>query len=293
MSTAPPPRPAASRPSPTAGGPALLVVSAVAFSTAGFFTREAPVELWSMIVWRNLFGAAALLLVLRASDPGGWRSVLRLDRGAWAVSAASSLGTICYLAAFKFTSVADISIIYAAAPLITAALAWIGLREPMSRGTLLASALALLGVAVTAAGSVGAGHWLGDLLALLMTLSLSAMAVLARRAAPPALPVAIVSSLATAAVIAPLGWIGPSGHLAITAREAVWLACFGVVTLAVAMPCYIAGMKRVPAGRAMLISALEMPLAPAWVWLAFGETASPASLVGGVIVALAVWAELS
>lgn len=293
MSTSLPPRPSAARSSAPTRGPALLVLSAVAFSTAGFFTREAPVDLWSMIVWRNLFGAAALLLVLRASDPGAWRSLLRLDRGAWAVSAASSLGTICYLAAFKFTSVADISIIYAAAPLITAALAWIGLREPMSRRTLLASALALLGVTVTAAGSVGAGRWFGDGLALLMTLSLSAMAVMARRTAPPALPVALVSSLATAAVIAPLGWIGSSGHLLISAREAAWLACFGVVTLAVAMPCYLAGIKGVPAGRAMLISALEMPLAPVWVWLAFGEATTLTSLVGGGIVAVAVMADLS
>ena len=58
--------------------------------------------------------------------------------------------------------------------------------------------------------------------------------------------------------------------------------------MAVALPCYLLGAADVPAGKAMLISALEMPLAPLWVWLAFGETASSASLVGGVIVTLAV-----
>ena len=38
----------------------------------------------------------------------------------------------------------------------------------------------------------------------------------------------------------------------------------------------------------MLISALEMPLAPLWVWLAFAEVPSNASLIGGSIVALAI-----
>ncbi len=38
----------------------------------------------------------------------------------------------------------------------------------------------------------------------------------------------------------------------------------------------------------MLISAMEMPLAPLWVWLGFGEVPSRAALVGGAVVAVAV-----
>jgi hypothetical protein len=37
-------------------GLTLVVLSAVAFSTAGFFTRLIEVDVWTMLFWRGLFG---------------------------------------------------------------------------------------------------------------------------------------------------------------------------------------------------------------------------------------------
>ena len=72
-----------------------------------------------------------------------------------------------------------------------------------------------------------------------------------------------------------------------------WLAAFGILTMAVALPCYLSGAASVPTGKAMLISALEMPLAPIWVWLAFAETPPTASVIGGGFVALAILWQMS
>jgi drug/metabolite transporter (DMT)-like permease len=44
----------------------------------------------------------------------------------------------------------------------------------------------------------------------------------------------------------------------------------------------------IPAAEAALLTALDVPLAPLWVWLAFGETPSPYTMAGGTIVLLAV-----
>ena len=49
-----------------------------------------------------------------------------------------------------------------------------------------------------------------------------------------------------------------------------------------------AGTKRVSATESALIGALDAPLAPLWVWLAFGETVGNATVIGGAIVVLAV-----
>jgi drug/metabolite transporter (DMT)-like permease len=273
-------------------GQSLLLLSAVAFSTAGFFTRQAPVNLWAMVFWRNGFGIAALLLMLLAAPKTFGRLDYRLNRREWVVIASSSFGTICYLAAFAYTSVANISIIYATAPMITAAMARLWLRETMSRKTLAAASVALIGVGFTVSGSLRAGTAFGDCLALMMTVSLSVMAVAARGTALSAAPTALIASMLAAWFVPPLGWIESASFL-IGWRDAAWLAGFGIVTMAVALPCYLLGAADVPAGKAMLISALEMPLAPLWVWLAFGETASSASLVGGVIVTLAVLSDLA
>jgi drug/metabolite transporter (DMT)-like permease len=270
-------------------GVLLLILSAVAFSTAGFFAREAPVDLWAMVFWRNLFGSAALAALLLASKEGAsWRAILRLGRWGWATIVASSIATICYLAALARTSVADVSIIYATAPLITALIAWLWLRERTSRTTLCAAALALLGVAITFAGSIGGGALFGDGLALAMALCLALMTVVARRHTrlPVLLTACIACSVAALAVL-PLGWAA-GASFAVSWRDAAWLAGFGIVTMGVALPCYLAGAARVPAGQAMLISAAEMPMAPLWVWLAFAEIPTNASLLGGGVVALAI-----
>ena len=268
-------------------GRVLLLVSAVAFSAAGFFTRQAPVDLWAMIFWRNTFGSATLLVVILCTTPRSTPPLRRLGRRAWAVIAASSLATICYVAAFASTSVADISIIYATAPLMTAGVARVCLGERLSRGTVAAACLAVVGAGITVAGSLRSGSAVGDGLALAMTVALSIVAVLARGAALPVLSIAILSSLVAAAAVVPLGWAA-GADLLVGWRDAAWLAGFGIASMAVALPCYLLGAMAVPAGEAMLISAMEMPLAPLWVWLGFGEVPSRAALVGGTVVAVAV-----
>jgi drug/metabolite transporter (DMT)-like permease len=47
-----------------------------------------------------------------------------------------------------------------------------------------------------------------------------------------------------------------------------------------------------PSGQAALISTLETPLMPFWVWLAFHETPSLRTLAGGALVMAAVIADI-
>ena len=250
-----------------------------------------PVDLWAMVFWRNVFGSAALALIILATSKGSLRGKLRFGRQQLALIAFGAFGTITYLAAFKYTSVANISIVYATAPLITAAAAWVCLRERMARKTLLASVVAILGVGLTVAHSIGAGTLFGDLLAFLMTVSLSLMAVAARGNTLPALVTALTASIVASVVVLPLGYL-EGASFTISWSDALWLAGFGIVTMAIALPCYLAGAAQVPAARGMLISALEMPLAPLWVWLAFSEIPALATVIGGIIVALAILYEM-
>lgn len=264
-----------------AAGPVLLVVSAIAFSSAGFFARAVPADPVTVLFWRNLHGGI-ILLPFAFKGLGGL--MLRPNLRTWFIIALSAFGSICYIAAFSFTSVANISIIYAAAPMITAAMAWAMLRERMAKATLVAVLVAFVGVALTALGGVsGQGTALGDGLALLMTFALSAVAVFSRGQSFPPLALSCASALLAALVIMPA-----QPTLVLTPSQFLWLTAFGAVTMAIALPCYLLGLRTVPAGRAMLISAIELPLAPLWVRLAFGEVPSVHAAVGGLIVSVAV-----
>ena len=75
-----------------------------------------------------------------------------------------------------------------------------------------------------------------------------------------------------------------------TADQAVLLAAFGLVNSALGLGLFLMGSARIPPIQTALIGALDAPLAPLWVWLAFAEVPTGATLVGAaVILAAVVW----
>jgi drug/metabolite transporter (DMT)-like permease len=67
-----------------------------------------------------------------------------------------------------------------------------------------------------------------------------------------------------------------------------YLILFGLLNSAAGLTLYALGSKRLPAIETALLATLDTPLAPLWVWLAFNETASPQTLLGGAVVLSAV-----
>ena len=45
-------------------GIALVVIAAVAFSTAPFFTRLLPYDSWTILFWRGLFGGSLITVIM-------------------------------------------------------------------------------------------------------------------------------------------------------------------------------------------------------------------------------------
>ena len=75
-----------------------------------------------------------------------------------------------------------------------------------------------------------------------------------------------------------------------TGIDLVWLALFGALTMGLGMAMFTVGARRIPSAQAALLGALETPLAPLWVWLAFNEVPSVATFIGGgLILAALVW----
>jgi drug/metabolite transporter (DMT)-like permease len=266
-------------------GVALIAGSAVAYSTAGFFTRLIQVDLWTLIFWRGLFSTAFLLTVAHIQHGRSeMRPFRRLDRWGWIAAGFSTAAMFCYLAALRNTSVADVAIIYGTAPFVTAAVALLMLGERTMPVTLWSSALALIGVALMFAGSHVSRALDGDLLALAMTVLMALMIIATRRSASASsLPIAAISSLASSIVAAPLAHPGRPDLL-----QVAELALFGIAQLGLGLLLLTAGTRRLSASRVALIGGLDVPLAPIWVWIAFNETPSPATIAGGLIVIAAV-----
>ena len=266
-------------------GVVLVAGSAVAYSSAGFFTRLIHVDLWTLIFWRGLFSTAFLLVFALARHRRRTVSAFRsLDRAAWVAAGFSTAAMFCYLAALRDTSVADVAIIYGTAPFVTAAVALVVLGERSTRATLWCSVLALAGVVLMFGGSHFPTNLGGDLLAFAMTALMASMIIATRYSrSASALPIAALSSLAGSIVAAPLAH--PAGPNGLQFGE---LALFGITQLGLGLLLLTAGAQRLSASRVALVGGLDVPLAPVWVWLAFGEVPGAAAVAGGFAVVAAV-----
>jgi drug/metabolite transporter (DMT)-like permease len=265
-------------------GLVLVTASAVAWSTAGLFTRLIHLDSWTMLAWRGIFGALGIALVIFAFERRkAWRSFIHLGLPGWAFAIVSAIGMICFITALRQTSVAHVAVIYALAPFIAAALGWLAMRELPTRNAVATSAIALAGVAVMV-GFGTDGTFLGDILALGMTICCAAMMVIARRFPEiPTMSAAFWSALLSGLVCWPMG-----EPLSLSSSSLALLVLFGVVNSAIGLILFTLGARFIPPIETALIGSLDAPLAPLWVWIAFDEAPSAATVVGGAIVFAAV-----
>ena len=83
----------------------LVTVSAVAWSTAGFFTRLIPLDTGTMLFWRGLFGGLGILFAIVLRYRGtSLRSFWAMGWPAWSFALVSTFGMLCYIAAFRLTT---------------------------------------------------------------------------------------------------------------------------------------------------------------------------------------------
>jgi drug/metabolite transporter (DMT)-like permease len=266
----------------------LLVIGAAAvFSTSGLFTRLIGADAWTTIFWRGAFSGLAVAgyLVWRHRAAGAAVAALAaVGRPGCLVAACLTLGMVSFIAALRTTDVANVAIIYATAPLLTALVAWLWSGERAPAGTLAASLVASAGVVVMVGGAPRPGDLRGALLALVMTLALAVVMVLLRRHREvPMVPTTCLSAGLTALVAWPA-----ASPLSVGAADLGWLVLFGAGQMSLGFVLLTVGSQLVRPVENALVGALDAPLAPLWVWLAFGEVPAPAALVGGAIVLAAV-----
>ena len=259
----------------------LVALSAVAYSMAGIFTKGVEADVWTVLLWRGLLAAGFMSAYLAwRRGPAGLGDWKRLGWAGWSAATVGSVATVCFIAAFKNTAVANVAIVYATAPFAAAAIAWVWMREAPGIATLVSAGLCLAGVVIMAGGSAGGPDLVGDLLAVAMTVLMASMMVIMRR--HPDRPMTLAVGPVSCLQLVALGW-AMGAAFDVPAHELVLLAGFGVVHAA-ATVLLAEGVRRVRAAEAGLLGTLETPLAPLWGWLILSEIPRVATVAGGAIV---------
>ena len=265
-------------------GITLVLVSAAVFSSAGLFVKGVDSNSWVIIFWRGLFAGLFTLAFV------GFRGrlhdeFLKMGKAGMAAGVIGALGTVAFIPSFKFTSIANVSLIYAAAPFVSAIIAWFWMREKPTLVVILSSLVAFIGVGLIVSGSLGTFNLKGDLMALWMTVAMAIYVCIYRRYpdTPAAGPAVLLSFL-----LLPVGlWFGEP--FAAPMYEIVIMGSFGLV-FSIASVTLAEGARRLPASETALLSAMETPLAPLWAWWLFSELPSQLTFLGGGIILIAVLA---
>jgi drug/metabolite transporter (DMT)-like permease len=267
-------------------GIALVACSAAVFGLAGVLTKSIHTDPLTINCWRGLVGALliAAYVFWRRSREASPRP-LRLGWRGWLMAAVGAAASVAFIAAFKNTYVANVAIIYATAPFVAALLGWLLVREKVRSQTMLAAALSLAGVGLMVFSGIGTGQPFGDGLALLMTFGSALYMVLIRKFRDT--PV-VWAGAVSAFLLFGLGWF-VTDPLAVSQRDAILLATFGA-SFALASVLWTEGSRLIPAAEAGLLGSAEVPFAILFGWLFLTEFPPAASLVGGAVVLLAVFA---
>jgi drug/metabolite transporter (DMT)-like permease len=265
-------------------GQVYVALAAVAWSTAGVLQRELSLDTATQLAGRAAFAALALMLFVAVAERGNVLAACRsIGIAGVGVAVCMAVASGAFIAALNQTTVARVLFIQAIAPVLAAVLAWLLLREPVSRRTALAMAIAFAGVGVML-GAPGGGDLAGDALALLMASAFALALVITRHRRDVSMaPATCLSQFLLLAVFLPFASLGDVGGSDLAA-----LVALGGGQIGLGLALLTIGARLIPAAQVALITLLEVVLGPLWVWLALGERPDTATLVGGAIVIAAI-----
>jgi drug/metabolite transporter (DMT)-like permease len=268
-------------------GQLAVALAAIAWSTAGLFQRELDVSTATQLAGRAGFALLALLAFLclteRGNLVGAFRSIGIAGVG---VGVCTAIASGCFIIALNHTSVAHVLFTQAISPVLAALLGWVVLREAVSGRTWAAMVIALVGVAIMF-GTPGDADLIGDGVSLLMSFAV-AIVITRHRRDVSMIPAVCLSQVMVVCVAAPFA--APS---TITRHDLVFLMLIGAFQMGVGLALFAAGARLINAAEVALITLLEVVLGPLWVWIAFSETPDAATLMGGLVVLVAVIVQVS
>lgn len=275
-------------------GVAAIFLSAFAFSVMTLFVKLAGERIPSqeIVLARSLVSVALSLLLLRRAGVSPWGHD---RRGLWLRGLTGYFALSCVYAAVTHLPLADATVIHYLNPAFTALLAGFFLGEAISRASVIATGLCLIGVVLVAKPEALFGAGAGSLDPLWVAVAVagalgSALAyVVVRKLGRNEHPLVIVFYFPLVNIPASLPFV-VRDFVWPTGLEWVWLLGVGLATQ-VGQMGLTWGLLALPAGQAMSLSYLQVVFAAGFGVLVFGEWPDAISLAGGaIVIAGSLWA---
>ena len=266
---------------------ALMVLVTLMWSTAGVVARQLEsARSFEVTFWRSLFTALSLLVMLPLFQGRVVFSRMRHGGTAfWLSGLCWSVMFTAFMVALTLTTVANVLVMMALGPFVTALLARIFIGHRIPARTWLAIAMAGVGIAWMYGGQADLASRLGGtLVALLVPLAGATNWTVVQHSRSHGKNVDLVPAVLLGAVISSLATLPLAMPFSATLHDIALLAMLGLFQLAI--PCVLAVLcaSVLKAPEVALLGLLEVIFGILLAWVGANEVPGASVLTGGALV---------
>ena len=266
-------------------GSFLAFVAVMLITPDSIFIRLSNIETWGMLFYRGAIPFVVVLIgliffyknnLLKALVGIGYPGIF------YVIS--FSICNITFIISIQNTNVANTLVMIAMAPMLSAILGSIFLKEVPDQKTWIAIIITLISVTYIFHDSMEMGNFYGDLFGLITAFGLACNAVIARYAKNRDLvPSAVIGKLCVAVFAF---FFVDSFSLVGTDLIIVPLMC--VMCVAIPFVLVTIAPRFIPAEEVNLFFLLETIIGPFWVWMIIKEQPSIETIQGGTVIILTI-----
>ena len=260
----------------------LMAFVAVMFITPdSLFIRLSNVDTWGLVFYRGIIPFftvfLGMLLIYKLSF---FKILLNSGYHGLLYVGTFSLTNITFVVSIQNTNVANTLVMIATAPMISAILGALFLKEPPDKKTWISIIITFLAIIYIFSDSLKLGNFYGDILGFITALGLAVGAVTIRSAKTKNLvPAAVVGKLFVA--IFALFFIE---SFILVDRDLLIIPLMCILCVAIPFVLVTIAPRFIPAAEVNLFFLLETIIGPIWVWLIIKEQPSIETLYGGAII---------
>ena len=264
----------------------LLAFIGVLFITPdSLLIRLSNIETWGLLFYRGFIPFIVVLFgLILFYKTNFFKALVNIGYTGIFYAISFSVCNVTFIISIQNTSVANTLIMVAMAPMLSAVLGAIFLKEIPDRKTWLAIFITFAAVTYIFYDSIELGNFFGDVFGFITALGLAVNANLARYAKNVDLvPSAVIGKLCVAIFAF---FFVESFELVKNDILIIPLMC----VMCVALPFVLVTIapRFITAAEVNLFFLLETIIGPIWVWLVIREQPSPETILGGIVIIITI-----
>ena len=266
-------------------GSFLAFIAVMLITPDSIFIRLSNIETWGMLFYRGAIPFVVVLVGLIFFYKNNlFKALVGIGYPGIFYVISFSICNITFIISIQNTNVANTLVMIAMAPMLSAILGSIFLKEVPDQKTWIAIIITLISVTYIFHDSMEMGNFYGDLFGLITAFGLACNAVIARYAKNRDLvPSAVIGKLCVAVFAF---FFVDSFSLVGTDLIIVPLMC--VMCVAIPFVLVTIAPRFIPAEEVNLFFLLETIIGPFWVWMIIREQPSIETIQGGTVIILTI-----